>query len=201
VAGVAVQIVTEARGAAWDPALEREAQQGWDEHASFMDALALGGFVVVGGPVGDGLLVYLAMEAPDEPAVRKRLAGDPWMEAEILRVESIQPWEIRLRGPRERVPRYAVTRRRGPAWNAERALEEQDDWEGHAAFMDALAAQGAIVLGGPLGTGERTLLAFDAESEDEIRAALAGDPWVASGLLELDRVESWWIRLDGRGGV
>jgi uncharacterized protein YciI len=198
VAGVAVHLVTEGRGAAWDPAREREQQEGWDEHAAFMDALAADGFILVGGPVGDGLLVFLAMEAPDDAAVRKRLATDPWMEAEILRVDSIAPWEIRLRGPRDRVPHFAVTRRRGPAWDASRALEEQDDWDGHAAFMDALAAEGAIVLGGPLGDGEKTLLAFDAGDEDEIRAALAGDPWVAARLLELVSIHSWWIRLDGR---
>jgi uncharacterized protein YciI len=195
---MAVHLLTEGRGAGWDPAREREEQRGWDEHAEFMEALAEDGFVVIGGPVGDGRLVFLAVEAQDDAAVRERLAGDPWIRSEVLRIESIQPWQIRLRGPIERVPNFAATRKRGPAWDASRALEEQDDWDGHAAFMDALADEGAIVMGGPLADGEETLLAFDAESEDEIRERLTRDPWVATGLLELVSVESWWIRLDGR---
>jgi uncharacterized protein YciI len=197
VPGVALHLVTEARGPAWVDGREREEQEGWDDHAQFMDALARNGFVVIGGPVGDGRLVFLAVEAPDEAAVRERLACDPWMDG-VLRTAEIQPWEIRLRGPRERTPRFAVTRRRGPAWDASRALEEQDGWDAHAAFMDALADGGAIVLGGPLDDGETTLLAFGAESEDEIRKRLADDPWVPAALLELVSVEAWWIRLDGR---
>ena len=194
---MALHLVTEGRGPAWVDGGEREEQAGWDEHAHFMDALASDGFVVLGGPVGDGRLVYLAVEAPDEAAVRERLGLDPWMDG-VLRIADVQPWEIRLRGPRERTPGFAVTRRRGPAWDATRTLEEQDDWEAHAAFMDGLAAEGAIVLGGPLGDGKTTLLAFDAEGGEEIRRRLASDPWVRMGLLELVSVASWWIRLDGR---
>jgi uncharacterized protein YciI len=197
VATVGVHLVTETRGPGWIEAREREEQRGWDAHAHAMDAFAREGFIVLGGPVGDGRVVLLAVEAPDEATVRERFAADPWMD-DVLRIARVEPWQIRLRGPVERVPRFAVTRRRGQAWDRSRALEEQEDWAGHAAFMDRLANEGAIVLGGPLGDGERTLLAFDAAGEDDVRAALAGDPWVPMGLLELVSLESWWIRLDGR---
>jgi hypothetical protein len=53
------------------------------------------------------------------------------------------------------------------------------------------------VLGGPVGdvNGEETLLVFDLESEEEIRARLAPDPWAGS-LLTLVSVEPWtvWLR-------
>ena len=42
--------------------------------------------------------------------------------------------------------------------------------------MDALAAEGFIVLGGPLGDGTRALHVVDAESEEEIRGRFAVDP-------------------------
>jgi uncharacterized protein YciI len=193
---VAVHLVTEARGPGWVEGREREEQHGWDAHAHVMDAFAREGFIVLGGPVGDGRLVLLAVDAADEAAARERFAADPWMD-DILRIASVEPWEVRLRGPSDRVPRLAVTRRRGPAWDSSRALEEQDEWNGHAEFMDGLASRGAIVLGGPLGDGERTLLAFDAAGEEEVRGALADDPWAAMGLLELVSVEACWIRLDG----
>ena len=64
--------------------------------------------------------------------------------------------------------------------------------------MNALAAAGFVVLGGPLGAGEETLLVIDAGSEEEIRARLAGDPWSQARLLEIVRVEPWTILLDSR---
>jgi hypothetical protein len=53
------------------------------------------GFIVLGGPLaGDGR-VALAIEAASSEAVRETLARDPWSETH-LRVESIEPWTIRL---------------------------------------------------------------------------------------------------------
>jgi uncharacterized protein YciI len=77
-------------------------------------------------------------------------------------------------------------------------MREQTEWAEHAEFMDALAAEGLIVLGGPIGSGEDTLLIFNAAGEDAIRARLEPDPWTISGLLEIGRIEAWTILLDGR---
>ena len=68
-------------------------------------------------------------------------------------------------------------RRSGPQWDASRPMEEQSDWAAHAAFMDGLVDAGFIVLGGPLSDEHRVVHAVEAESEDEIRATLARDPW------------------------
>jgi len=90
---------------------------------------------------------------------------------------------------------HAVTRARGPSWDASRGLREQAKWDEHAAFMDALADEGFIVLGGPIGDGERTLLIVNAGSEQEIEPRFAGDPWTQMGLLRIARIERWEILL------
>ena len=90
-----------------------------------------------------------------------------------------------------------VLRRSGPEWDPGRPLEEQSDWTAHAAFMDGLVDAGFLVLGGPLGDERRVVHAVEAESEDAIRATLAGDPWSDSHL-RVDTIDPWTIRLDGR---
>ena len=91
---------------------------------------------------------------------------------------------------------HVILRQSGPKFDPERPLEEQTGWDDHAAFMDSLGEQGRIVLGGPLLNG-RVAHAFDAGSEDELRAIWARDPWHESHLV-LESVEPWDIRLDGR---
>jgi hypothetical protein len=62
--------------------------------------------------------------------------------------------------------------------------------------MDGLVNQGFIVLGGPLADEHRVVHVVEAESEDEIRATLARDPWSGSHL-QIDTIDPWTIRLDG----
>jgi uncharacterized protein YciI len=90
-----------------------------------------------------------------------------------------------------------VVRRSGPDWDPTRRLEEQSGWPAHASFMDGLVDSGFIVLGGPLADEERVAHAVEAESEDEVRATLARDPWSESHL-RIDTIEPWTIRLDAR---
>ncbi len=90
-----------------------------------------------------------------------------------------------------------VLHRSGPQWRSGRPLEEQSGWQEHAAFMDELVNDGAIVLGGPLSDEYRVAHAFEAESADAVRATLARDPWHTSHLV-IDSIEPWTIRLDGR---
>jgi uncharacterized protein YciI len=93
---------------------------------------------------------------------------------------------------------HVVVRRSGPEYDHARPLEEQPGWDAHAAFMDGLVDAGFVVLGGPLGGGQRVVHAVEAESEDAVRAILARDPWSGSHLV-VETVEPWTIRLDGRG--
>lgn len=90
---------------------------------------------------------------------------------------------------------YVVTRAPGPDWDTARPMREQDGWDGHAAFMDALAADGFIVLGGPLGDGTRFLHVVAAASPEEIEARFAADPWTAAHRLRLVSIEPWEVLL------
>jgi uncharacterized protein YciI len=86
-------------GPQWDPSRPLEDQSGWPEHAAFMDGLVDAGLIVLGGPLADEHRVVHIMEAESEQAVRATLARDPWSETH-LRVDSIEPWTIRLDGRR-----------------------------------------------------------------------------------------------------
>jgi hypothetical protein len=88
-------VVLRQSGPEFDRTRPLEEQSRWSEHAALMDALVDDGFIVLGGPLaGDGR-VALAIEAASPQAVRGTLARDPWSETH-LRVESIEPWTIRL---------------------------------------------------------------------------------------------------------
>ena len=90
-----------------------------------------------------------------------------------------------------------VVLRTGPEWDASQPLEEQSGWPAHAAFMDGLVDAGFIVLGGPLADEHRVAHVVEAESEDAVRATLALDPWSETHL-QVDTIDPWTIRLDGR---
>lgn len=90
---------------------------------------------------------------------------------------------------------YAVLRERTALWNTERSMREQEQWDDHAAFMDELADENFIVLGGPLGNGRDVLFFVQAEGEEEINARLAEDPWTRTGLLRTVTIERWEILL------
>lgn len=96
---------------------------------------------------------------------------------------------------------FAVTRSRGPAWNAERPMEEQEDWRGHAVFMNALHRDGFIVLGGPLDGTPDVLLIARANDEDEIRSRLEEDCWTRKGLLRIKQITPWALRLGTLGSA
>jgi uncharacterized protein YciI len=85
-------------GPNYDHSRQRREQDGWAEHAAFMDALLDEGFVILGGPIGDGEQVLVIVEAADEGEVRARYAGDPWKPMGILEIGEIQPWTIWLDG-------------------------------------------------------------------------------------------------------
>ena len=93
------------------------------------------------------------------------------------------------------MPLFAVIRSRGSAYQSDRPLEEQAEWRAHADFMNALHAQGFIVIGGPLTDGPDVLHVVRADSADGIRARFAADPWERMDLLRTVRIASWTLRL------
>lgn len=92
---------------------------------------------------------------------------------------------------------FVVLRRTGPEWDPSLSLEEQSGWPEHADFMDGLANDGFVVLGGPLADEERVVLAVKADTAEDVHETLARDPWSGTHLV-VDSVDGWTIRLDGR---
>lgn len=92
-ANFAVRLV---HGPGWDPARPIRSQDAWDEHAAFMDQLVDDGFIVLGGPVGDGAQSLHVVEATDENEIRTRLAQDPWAATRMLQIGSIDAWALWL---------------------------------------------------------------------------------------------------------
>jgi uncharacterized protein YciI len=88
---------------------------------------------------------------------------------------------------------FVVLRERGPAWDWSREMREQDGWEEHAAFMEALVGEGFILLGGML-ADERAMHIVEAESEDAVRARFRADPW-PEDVLNVATVTPWEILL------
>src|SRR5947209_20182988 len=68
------------RGGPWDWSRDLREQDGWGEHARFMDSLVDDGFVVLGGPLAGERDILHAVCAPSEEAVRERLAQDNWAQ-------------------------------------------------------------------------------------------------------------------------
>jgi uncharacterized protein YciI len=91
---------------------------------------------------------------------------------------------------------FIVSREAGPAWN-DGGIFDQPGAAEHAAFMNGLADEGFVRLGGPLAGSEqgrvRVLLIVDGESEAEIHRRLADDPWAATEQLVVTRVEPWLV--------
>jgi uncharacterized protein YciI len=90
-----------------------------------------------------------------------------------------------------------VLRRSGSQWDRSLALEQQEGFSAHAAFVDDLVDRGVIVLGGPLSDEIRVVYAAEADSEDALRAQLARDPWDGTHLA-IETIDPWTVRLDAR---
>jgi uncharacterized protein YciI len=73
-------------------------QPAVSEHGAFMNALADQGFILFGGPLAgteDGRVrVLLIVNAEREAEIHRRLAADPWMVTEQIRIESVELWKI-----------------------------------------------------------------------------------------------------------
>jgi uncharacterized protein YciI len=90
-------------------AVIREAGPGWTEggiaaqpdvadHAAFMNGLADEGLVLFAGPLAgteNGCLrALLIVNADHDDEIRRRLADDPWAQADRLVITSIKSWNL-----------------------------------------------------------------------------------------------------------
>ena len=77
-------------------------------------------------------------------------------------------------------------------------MRRQQEWEAHAAFMDALADEGFIVAGGPLGgedDAKRVLHIIDAPDRSAIEVRMNEDVWTRMKLLTTVSIEPWTVLL------
>jgi hypothetical protein len=86
------------RGRPWDWSRDLREQDGFDEHARFMDSLVDDGFIVLGGPIAGEREILHSVCAPSEDVVRERLRADSWHQNGMLSIKSIEPWTILLDG-------------------------------------------------------------------------------------------------------
>lgn len=94
---------------------------------------------------------------------------------------------------------FAVIRTRGPRWNDAQPMEGQEDWRAHADYMNALVAEGFMVLGGPMLGTRDVLLIVRASDEAEVEGRLGQDCWSVKDLLRTLQIRPWKLRLGSLG--
>jgi len=93
---------------------------------------------------------------------------------------------------------YIVVSSAGVNRNLSLGTREQQYWDEHAAFIDALVDKGFILLGGPLTDEGGAMIVVQAENIGAIQETLNDDPWYCHGILSLERVSRWEIYIDQR---
>ncbi|HYA57735.1 MAG TPA: hypothetical protein VEH57_04645 [Thermoplasmata archaeon] len=91
-------VVINEQGPSWREGRPMREQEGWSEHAEFMNQLLADHVVLLGGPLPGGPRhrAMLVLRSSDEHVLRERLATDPWMRSGVLRVGELVPWELLL---------------------------------------------------------------------------------------------------------
>lgn len=90
--------ITREAGPSWTDGKGTFEQPGVNDHATFMNDLAAGGFLLFAGPLAgsehDRIRVLLIAEADDEADVQRRLADDPWARTERVVTTSVERWNL-----------------------------------------------------------------------------------------------------------
>jgi uncharacterized protein YciI len=84
------------RGGPWDWSRGMREQDGWDDHARFMDDLVDKGSIILGGPLEGDRETLHVIAGDSEQAVRDLFATDPWWVNGMLRPVRIERWTIVL---------------------------------------------------------------------------------------------------------
>jgi uncharacterized protein YciI len=88
-------VIRRRSGPEWDARHSIREQQGWSEHAAFMDKLTEDGVIVFGGPLESDDRVVFAVEADSTDEVRAKLADDPWSDSHLV-LSEVVPWSTWL---------------------------------------------------------------------------------------------------------
>jgi uncharacterized protein YndB with AHSA1/START domain/uncharacterized protein YciI len=84
----------------------------------------------------------------------------------------------------------------GPKWVKGLPIREQVGFAEHHANAERLLASGALLMAGPFGDeGGGGIFILKAESEDEARQTLSGDPWLAGETARVVSLRPWVVGL------
>ena len=86
----------------------------------------------------------------------------------------------------------------GPNWDESGEVEEQKYWNAHTQFVDDLFNKGKVILAGSIVYHDRIVIIYESKSESEIRITFKDDPFIKNGILSLESVMEWKVRLDQR---
>jgi len=90
--------VTREAGPSWIDGKGAFEQPAVNDHAAFMSRLADDGLVLFAGPLAgtdqDRIRVLLIADADSETDIQRRLADDPWEQAERVVTTSVEPWNL-----------------------------------------------------------------------------------------------------------
>ena len=78
-------------------------------------------------------------------------------------------------------------------------MRSQEQWPAHATFMNQLATDGFVVLGGPISDEGNVMLVVNTADENQAHSTLARDPWSQLGILKVRDVQRWTILLKAGG--
>jgi len=89
-------VLINVQGPAWIAARPMREQKGWTAHAEYVNSAMRSGKVILGGPLGArgfhrALLVVNFDSIAD---VRTWSGEDPWIRSGVLRVHTLEPWEL-----------------------------------------------------------------------------------------------------------
>ena len=84
------------QGPHWDASRGMREQDKWPEHVDFINGVADRGFLLLGGPVGDGspYRAMLIVNAETEAEVLSGLDDDPWTTAGVLETATLDRWDV-----------------------------------------------------------------------------------------------------------
>ena len=89
-------VVRVERGGPWDWSRDMREQDGWAEHARFMNGLVDDGLILLGGPLEGDREALHVVDASSEEEIRARFAEDNWARNGFLTVKSVERWTILL---------------------------------------------------------------------------------------------------------
>ena len=82
------------RGGPWDWSRGMREQDGWDEHATYMDGIFDEGWLLLAGPLEGDRHTMWVVEAESEEEIQRRMQEDPWSKNGMLTPLTIERWDI-----------------------------------------------------------------------------------------------------------